>query len=53
MLALTEYALPSTSTVLLPNSGLSLALVFLVRVGMVLLSSADVGLVISGILSTF
>ena len=36
-LAPTGYALPSTCTVLLSNSGLSLALVYLGRVGMVLL----------------
>ena len=51
-LAPTGYALPSTCTVLLSNSGLSLSLVFLGRVGMVLLS-ADGGPVIPGLASTF
>ena len=51
-LAPTGYALPSTCTVLLSNSGLSLALVFLGRVGMVLLS-ADGGPVIPGLAFTF
>ena len=46
------YALPSTCTVLLSNSGLSLLLVFLGRVGIVLLF-ADGGPVIPGLASTF
>ena len=46
------YALPSTCTVLLSNSGLSLSLVFLGRVGIVLLF-ADGGPVIPGLASTF